>query len=542
MDMLTYDEFPGIPPLVHETIAGISHIDYGFRTYPDPVAWVEQSKSEAKHERPIGAIADTIRKQYGDLPLTQAVRQNLDALTQPGTMAVVTGQQVGIAGGPLLTLYKAMTTIALAERLERGTGVRTVPIFWMATSDHNLPECAQSHWIDLNNQLSSYKDTKSGNRFPVGSLKLGNRAEDLLQKLITQLPSTEFSADVLNSLRSAYAPEHTFADAFRRFWNDFLGTYGLVFFDPEDPEIKRLSAPFMRKAAAEVDDRLAILVERSQMIERAGYKSQAPIEPGRPALFLLEEGQRRKIVLEGKAIRGMSDLIISRDKLVKLAETEPERLSAGVTLRPMLQGWLLPTGAYVAGPHEMAYWAQLPGAFAPLGIHKPAVVPRASLTLVEPKVERWLNKYELQPSDIFAGEKELSKRLLASRRDDETDHALADLDADLKSHERILTDMTRDGDFGGLDTLVESSFGKMRYHVDKLRHGFSERLMRRHGTLLKHVEQLSTHLFPGGIPQERVISPVYYLIRYGNSMLDGLNETALQAVGRHMFINLKEWQ
>jgi bacillithiol synthase len=541
MNMITLAEFPGIPPLVHETISGVSHIEYGFRTYPDPSAWIEQSQREAVHARPLADIVNAIRQQYSGIDIPDAVRQNLESLAEPGTMAVVTGQQTGLAGGPLLTLYKAMTTIALAERLERGTKIKTVPIFWMATSDHNLVEAAQHHWLTLDNQLAHFKETRQGNRVPVGSLPLGELPKEFFERISPAIPETEFSGKYMQMLLDAYQPDATFADAFRQWYTELLGKYGLIFFDPEDPAMKQLSAPFYQAAIAEVDDRLERIVERSKMIERAGYKSQAPAEAGRPALFILDEGQRRKVVLEGKARRGLSDIIISRDDLMTIACDEPERLSSGVTLRPILQGWLLPTGAYVAGPHEMAYWSQLAEAFTPLGIEKPAVVSRSSITIIEPKVRKWLSKYDISPTEMFVGLKMLTSQLLATRRDEASDHAFAALLDDLNSHERVLTDLTRGNDFSGLENVVDTSFRKMNYHVDRLRHAFSERSKSRHTTLLQHVEQLSNHLFPGGTPQERVIGSLHYLVRYGDTFVDGVREQAMDSIGQHMFVDLKEW-
>ncbi|GBE29439.1 hypothetical protein BMS3Bbin04_00451 [bacterium BMS3Bbin04] len=542
MEMLDLNEFPGIPPLVQDTLAGTARIDFGFRTYPDPAAWIEQSKAESEQNRPIAGIVEAIRAQYGPLPIPDIVSQNLVSLSQPGTMTVVTGQQVGLGGGPLLTLYKAMTTVALARRLETGTGVRTVPIFWMATSDHNLVETAQSHWLDINNNLTSYYSTIQGNRTPVGSLPLGAIADEFVNRITKDIPESEFSKHYLDLLCEAYTPDKTFAQAFRQLGNELLGPYGLIFLDPDDVQLKRLSAPFMKDAVAEVDDRLERIIERSKMIQASGYKTQVSVKSGRTSLFLLEDGQRRKIVLEEKAIQGHTDIKLSRSELARIAAETPENLSAGVTLRPILQSWMLPVGAYIAGPHEMAYWSQLKDAFSPLGIAKPAVVHRASFTLIEPKVRRWLDKYDLKPNDMFMGYDKLSEQVIADIGDDESEHIFTTMQNDLNSHERVLTDLTRGYDFSGIERSVDASFRKINFHVDKLRNTFSQRAKSRHSVLLKHVEQLSNHIFPGGTAQERVISPIYYLARYGNSLLDGLSENALSAVGRHSIVDLKEWQ
>jgi len=189
----------------------------------------------------------------------------------------------------------------------------------------------------------------------------------------------------------------------------------------------------------------------------------------------------------------------------------------------------------------MAYWSQLTDAFTPLGIEKPAVVSRSSMTIIEPKVRNWLSKYDLSPTDIFIGLKMLTSQLLAARRDEASDHAFAAMLDDLNAHERVLTDLTRGNDFSGLENVVDSSFRKMNYHVDKLRHAFSERSKSRHTTLLQHVEKLSNHLYPGGTPQERVISSLHYLVRYGDTFIDGLRDQAMNSIGTHMFVELKEW-
>lgn len=541
MNRISLRQFPGVPALVAETLDGEAAIDFGFPTRAGDSAWREASARNAGTDRPRDRIADAIRAQNEPFSPPRPVLDNIEALAEPGTLAVVTGQQVGLAGGPMLTLYKAITAVALADDLQRSTGVRTVPVFWMATSDHNLQEAAQLHWIDLENRLAGTRDNTAGNRTPVGSLPLGERAHDVLHGLQSALPETEFSESYLRALRECYMPERTFADAFRDLGLRLLGRYGLVFFDPQDPAIKRISSPFLQRAVEEVDDRLERLAERSRAIERAGYRVQAPVEPGRPALFLLDDGRRRKIVLEGRSIRARTDIILSRDELFAIARDEPERLSAGVTLRPILQGWLIPTGAYVAGPHEMAYWAQLADAFDPLSVPKPAVIPRCSLTLIEPKVRRWLDRHGLHPADLFGDADELTGRLLASKRDGDADRALAALESDLARHRRNLFELAGNGEFKGLDQAVESSFSKLYYHVDRLRHSFAERSKRRHGDVIKHVEQLATHLAPAGRPQERVLSPFYYFVRYGDAFLAGLRGHCLDAAGGHGFVDIREW-
>ncbi|MFH0882674.1 MAG: bacillithiol biosynthesis cysteine-adding enzyme BshC [bacterium] len=539
MTTMKLNDFPGIPALVSECIDGTCRIPFGFQTTPDIDAWKRQSRLEAERDRPRDLIVDRMIAPAGN-HLTEAVKQNLEALRDPSTLTVVTGQQVGLGGGPLLTLYKALTTVALARKMEKDSGVRTVPIFWMATSDHNLPEASQVYWIDLKNRLAGYKSVQQDNRIPVGIIKLNSIADELVSDIEQDLPDSEFKKDVLDALRESYTPDSTFADAFRSLAYRLLGETGLVMFDPEDIEVKRASCPFWEVALSNVDSLLDAIITRSDEIRNADYPLQALVESGRPAIYLHEDGVRRKIVLEGKQIRARSDIILARDVLQRIARENPESLSAGVTIRPMLQGWLLPTAAYVAGPHEMAYWAQLNTAFDILNIPKPAVVPRASITLIENKIRRGLEKFDLQPADFFGDIENLKERLITDHRDLKADEVFQTVDSHLVKAEKALLDMAREPEFNGLDQPISTAFRKINFHVEKLREKVRDRLHSQHGDTIAQIEKLSTHLFPANEPQERVITPIYFFVRYGTKLLRGLSAHILDAVGRHAFLDLEE--
>ncbi len=539
MNSIGLHEFPDVPQLVAEVVNRTGRVPFGYRVMPDAAFWEQKSEQEAKRDRPRDLLVDRMIAAAGER-LTDASRQNLEALRSPTTLAVVTGQQVGLAGGPLLTLYKALTTIALARKMESESGVRTVPIFWMATSDHNLAEAAQVHWIDLHNRLAGYKAAQQDNHIPVGGISLGPIATEMLSAVRRDMPESEFKQDMLNALEECYTPKSTFTEAFRSLAYTLLGELGVVLFDPEDEQVKRASRPFWEDTVRDIDRLLAMMVDRSEEIRHAGYPLQAMVEPGRPALFVHEDGMRRKVVLEGKQIRARSDIILTHDELKKIAGESPESLSAGVTLRPLQQGWLLPTAAYVAGPHEMAYWSQLNTAFESAVIPAPAVVPRASLTLIENKVRRSLDKFELEPFEFFGDIEKLKERLVADQSEEHANQAFDTVDTHLMEAEQVLLALVEQPEFGGLDNLVSSAYRKIRYHVDKMREKVKDRLHQRHGDTLAHIEKLSTHIFPAARPQERVITPIYFFIRYGTKLLPALEERILEAVGRHVFFDVEE--
>lgn len=533
--------FPSTPDLVRDTLTGVSAVDFGFSTEPSVEQWRQASEIESKRERPRDLIADRLLELAGD-GLPDSAKKNIEALRSPETLAVVTGQQVGLAGGPLLSLYKAMNAVALAHKLEKESGIRTVPVFWMASSDHNLTEAAQIHWIDMRNQLAGYKPATQENKIPVGSLKLGEMATQLVQAIRTDMPDTEFSSEVLAALEDAYRPEATFGEAFLHLSYRLLGDTGLILFDPEDEATKVSAAPFWQQVIEHVDERLESILDRSDALVHAGYRVQAPIQHGRPALFLHEDGIRRKVVLSGKQIRARSDIVVERNELLRIAEQEPQRFSAGVTLRPLLQGWLLPTAAYVGGSHEMAYWAQLSGAFEVESIPRPALLPRTSLTLLEGKITKLLDKYEILPEQLFGSTDDIIESIITERRDEKVDEKVKRIDTCFRESESIYREFASSPEFAGLENAVRSSFQKIQYHIDKLNDMFRDRARRRHGDTIGHIEKLKTHIMPADQPQERVISPIYFFVRYGTGIVKGIEEIALNSPPSHRFVHVEELQ
>ncbi|MBD3165187.1 bacillithiol biosynthesis cysteine-adding enzyme BshC [bacterium] len=537
---IPFQELESIPALVSDALADRCRIPFGFATKVDADWWRERSRAEAGADHPRDVLVERLLAQNEPLGISDKVRANIEALCEKSTLAVVTGQQVGLGGGPLLTLYKAVTAVAFARHMEQISGVRTVPIFWMATSDHNLFEAAQLHWIDVKNQLVRLAYDSQDNRVPVGQLPLGDVAVDFTAGLDRDMPDSDFKPRIMEAVREAYQPEHTFGYAFQKLGNTLLGDAGLIFLNPDEEELKAACKPFWVRQAEEVDDRLTHLYERSNEIAEAGYHVQAPVHRGRPALFLHEEGVRRKVVLEGRSVRAKSDVVISREELIEFAEQSPERLSAGVTLRPMLQGYMIPTGAYIAGPHEMAYWAQLGGAFEPLGLLPPAVIHRASFTLLEAKVVKKLEKLG-EPAESFLKNPEGVTEEIVSRQ---SRYSVDEAFERIKTHCGDMHDEFRDllnaAPFGGLDSAVDNAQSRIRRQLDTLESKFNQRLQQHHQDIVNSIERIKVHLRPAGKFQERVISPIYYFNRYSPDLVKGLIDHAMEKPGHHVFIEVEE--
>jgi len=538
LKIIPFHQIPGMPPLVVDMLDGNAGIEPGFSLTVDAATWRERSAKEASLGR-TSKLTEHILSRAKGLDLHESARRNIEALSEPGTLTVVTGQQVGLAGGPLLTLYKALTTIYLARSLQKESGVRTVPVFWMATSDHNLPEAAQLRWIDKNNKLSGISRPSDDNRSPVGNIMLGDQATELIEKLEIELPDSEFKPEFMEMLRASYRPDETFGRAFHHLGNLILGPLGMVMLDPEDPDLKKSCQPFWERAVGDIEGRMDRLLQRSTEIQSAGYEVQAPVSSGRPALFVLESGIRRKVVLEGRAKRAQSDLIISVSDLMEIAKNEPERFSVGVTLRPLYQGYLLPVGAYVAGPHEVAYWAQLSDVFEPLQIPKPALIHRATMTLLEKKTKRRLSKLNILPEAFFSNLNELTDTILIEHSDNRNAELFLELRRQAGTCSEKLFERAS-GPYAGLDTIIDNAFKKINYQLDKLENTFNQRLRQQHSQIMDTVEVVSHHLRPAGQLQERVINPFYYYSRYGSRILEILLKKVRHYSEGHIIIDLEE--
>ncbi len=540
MIALSYETLASYPKYIVDIYSGNSRVDFGFETFPTIDFWKQKSEEEKQFLRPMDIIVKRLHAQLSRFDTPSIVYENIDALKTPGTLTVVTGQQVGLGGGPLLTLYKAITTIALARHLQEKSGVRTVPIFWMATSDHNIIESGQLHWINQQNELVRVAFQGQETRAPVGSMPLGSLADSLVEGLQRDLPESEFKETLISTVSEAYRPENTFALAFQQLGTYLLGKHGLVFLDPEDVEIKKACAPFWTRAAGEIDVRLERIKTRSREIEDAGYHVQAPVVSKRPAIFVHENGQRRKVVLEGRSVLAQSDIILTSEELMNFAKNEPERLSAGVTLRPHFQGYLLPTGAYVAGPHEMAYWAQLPTTFEPLGIPKPAVVQRAGFTLLEEKIKRKIENADLHYEQLFGDISGLTHELVQNY----SNYSPEELFDEVRNrcgemHSRIMNEL-ENGPFGGMEMAVENALRKIHYQIDSLEGKFNQRLQKHHSDFVRGIEMILMHIRPAKKLQERVVSPLYYFSRYGVGWLENLIERSLDSIGKHTIVEMKE--
>jgi len=442
-------------------------------------------------------VVAILRIQNRTLGSGPATDGNLDRLAN-GAVAIVTGQQVGLFGSPAYSFYKALEAIRTAERLS-ARGIEAVPVFWLATEDHDLAEVNHSFWL-----------TKTGlERFEIEtSPESAGRLEG---------PGVK---EVERALREAYAPGENFGSAFGKLFARLLSKYGVILFDPLDPGLHRIAALVFRRAIDEDASLREALRARGKALEKAGFHTQVKVTGRSTLLFMNVDGKREPIRAAGDKFAA-GGITISSGELLHAIDQTPELFSPNVLLRAIVQDTLLPTVAYIGGPAEIAYMAQVEVVYGKLMKRMPAILPRPGFTLVLPYVARLLKKYGLSLSDILQGRQRLGAILAAgsltkglARRFEQDEKTLQKA---LKGLEKPLERLDKSL-LGALSTAER----KMLYQFAKLRRkaGSAEGL--RSGVLERHEQILLDSLFPQRALQERCLCLLPFIASFGTELLDEL--------------------
>ncbi len=449
---------------------------------------------------------------------------NLERLRK-GAAAVVTGQQVGLFGGPLLTLLKAATAVRLAQDAS-AAGNPHVPIFWMATEDHDFAEVDHVTFPARRELRTITLNSHPGTASPVGAFVPGDSGTMALDEAAEFLGGTSF----YDALRLWYAPGRTMAQSFGALVAHVFAPWGLVVIDAASREAHRLGADVLRGAILRADELHAAIAERDQELKTRGYHSQVLVAPQSSLLFLLEKPSVTRLPLrraDGKWKAGQQNL--SDQDLLDILETEPERLSPNALLRPVFQDAILPTSVYVGGPAEIAYFAQSQVLYERLLGRTTPIVPRLSATLVEPAAATVLARHEVTlPQVIGTATKsmtELAQRLGARSMPVAGKQKLAAAGNALDSELTELTSWMRQMD-ESLGRAAEVSASKMRYQMNRLRRLAANFQLQQDESLQRHADALELALYPERHPQERKIGGAYYLARYGEQIASLFVEAA----------------
>ena len=498
--------------------------------YPKSPNFSEWTKAEASSLRYDPSrrqqVSAVLERQNKSWEASQQTLSNIDRLRQ-GAAAVVTGQQVALFGGPMFAIYKALTAVKLAEEAT-AAGIDAVPVFWLATSDHDLAEVNHVSLPGSDGVLRTI--TTSSHSIPgapVSEVQLGEEILPAVEEAASLLRDSE----VLQLLRETYRPGEALGTAFARFYARLFGKWGVILLDASDGNLHRVASPIYQMAIERAEDLASALLERGQALEKAGYYQQVKVTPSSVLLFTLHDGVRTAI---HRRMNGSSQA----EKFTSGSESQPEKLSSAelldrvarapenfspnVLLRPVVQDYLLPTLAYTGGAAEAAYFAQVGAVYEMLLGRVTPIVPRFSATLIEPKVQRWLDQYGITILDVLQSREALRQKLASSTLP-------AGLQAAFERANKSVEES-----FSGLrsalakldPTLVEASetgASKIRYQLDRLRERAMAAELRRSEVVNRHAEALSAALYPNGELQERGVAGSYFVAHHGTELLQSIH-------------------
>ncbi|HVN21495.1 MAG TPA: bacillithiol biosynthesis cysteine-adding enzyme BshC [Dongiaceae bacterium] len=537
---LPFSEIPHTSRLFLDLLAYTPQVQKFYPHSPHFNEWLHREAAKisydaSRRER----VTSILERQNRSWNASRKTLSNLDCLRK-GAATIVTGQQVGLFGGPTFALYKALTAVKLAEEASRA-GVETIPVFWLATYDHDLAEVNHVSIPGADGELqlltTPSHDVPGA---PVSNVRFGDEIGPVVERAAALLGETEAT----QFLRESYRPGESLGSAFARLYARIFADWGVVLLDASDPEFSQIAQPIYRDAIERSEELAAGLLDRGKALESAGYHQQVKVTESSVLLFTTRNGTRlplsRRVstaglefVVDGAA----ADEKLSPSQLLNEISEHPEHFSPNVLLRPVVEDYLLPTLAYTGGAAESAYFAQAGVVYENLLGRVTPILPRFSATIVEPKMQRLLQKHGLAITDLFQGPEEL-RRDIATRqlpRDLQAafDEARSSFDENISAVKEKLEKLDRT-----LVDAAETARSKMQHQLEKL-YAQAARAEAQKGELVtRHAEILSQALYPNKGLQERTIGGIYFVARYGLDFLHQLYDTINANCPDHQIVEL----
>jgi len=504
-------------------------------------AYTDHFRAVTKEQNPLlFKLPELLLNQYGATEPSVKTQKNISLLKEPKTMAVFTGQQLGILGGPLYTIYKTITTIKLAQYLnERFDEFNFIPVFWLEGDDHDFIEVNSISIIDGENNLKTltYEDSLPEDelRGSVGELVFNSGINTVLDELENNLRKTEFTDELIAELRSIYQEGKTFKEAFRQLMFNYFDQYGLIIFDPQQNEIKKLLKPIFQEELLNYRQHSEKLILRSAELEET-YHAQVKVRPinlfmnyekGRYAIEPVDDYYR----LKHKRVK------FSQDELLKFISDSPELFSPNVILRPICQDYLFQTAFYVGGPSEVSYFAQVLPLYEDFQIPQPVIYPRSAATLIEKGVQTVLDKYELTLNDFFLNAEKIAEKVIGRLSEQDFDVAFAAAQSDI---ETIIDGLKQN--LLSLDKTIYDAADRYKQKIIstlmELKGKTNEAQKRKYETALRQTTKTSLAVFPNANLQERELNYFYFANKYGKHFIKILFDELAINKFEHQVINL----
>ncbi len=451
---------------------------------------------------------------------------NIDKLGENGTVTVVTGQQPGIFTGPLYTIYKTITAIKLAKHITEKMGVPAVPVFWNASEDHDFQEVRHIEFINRDNRVISliYEPQADVEGKSIFDIPLEPSLEFLIDLMEGDTNESEFKKYLVDLLRNSLGRCYSLADWFSHQMQALFGSFGLIILDAHLPPCRQLARPIIGREIESAPRSAHLITEAGAQLRRLGYHQQIERKPDDVNFFLYAQGKRNKVRFQGDSfIVDRVGLEYEQSEMLDMLAEEPQRFSPSAALRPLVQDHILPTAAYVAGPGEISYFAQMRETYTFFDLVMPIIYPRCRAVLVETRIAKILERYGLHVEDSRRNTKELIRTIALKRAPRPIIQAC---DRKLDVMQMVLDEFRRE--VGDVDSTLVEPVDKLKrkigYEMDKIRDKLAQSQQTDRDVVEQQVSKLKAHLFPEGKEQERVFNIYPYLFAHGIQLIPTLEE------------------
>ena len=517
---LRHSDLPGTSKLFTDLIY---HYDRVKDLYPYVPSEVNSLVAASRFEFPDARRAALVEALA---PLNEG-NPSLALLARPGTVAIVTGQQVGLFSGPAYSIYKALSAIKNARALSE-LGIPAVPVFWTATEDHDFAEVDHVWVFDVRHRPVKIRMSgpENNSQQPVGGIGLGDIP---IAQLRTALEGLPFADEAVALVERAYRPGETMGSAFARIIRELFAKYGLLLVDPLNPALRAIAAPLMREAVERMPELSDALMARSKELIERGYHAQVLVDKQTSLVFLLQDGKRI-------ALRRTNGEFVAQHLKLSAAELAARGadLSPNALLRPVMQDYLLPSAAYIGGPAELAYLAQSQVLYGKLLGRQPAAFPRAGFTLIDERSRQRMQRYRLEPKDLMTGERELHDTVAARLVPDSLRDSLERTKASFNQSLNALSAELRGFDIT-LAAALETSRRKIEYQVGKISRKTANQMMVRDAQATRDALSLGGLVYPEKHLQERLYSIVPFIAKFGPGLIDDLYSAVQIECPDHQF-------
>ncbi|WML27573.1 bacillithiol biosynthesis cysteine-adding enzyme BshC [Neobacillus sp. OS1-33] len=484
-------------------------------------------------------VAEHIESFMKRFPSSEAVIKSIDKLKTNNSLVVIGGQQAGILTGPLYSIHKVISIIKLAEQKEKQLGIPVVPVFWIAGEDHDFQE-VNHVFVPVNQKADKWTyPERVVKKKMVSDIQLNQEVcLTWMQNLIENFGETEHTNKLLEFAKEQVSISATFVDFFANIIMELFKDYGLLIVDSGNKEFRQLQKEFFKSQIFQHEAITDKLLEQQRKIEKSGFPITIEASEENANLFYYDQNMGERILLEydrgkDRFVGKSGSLAFTREHLVVLAEENPAYLSNNVVTRPLMQEWLFPTIAFIAGPGEIAYWAELKLVFEHFDIKMPPIVPRLNITILDRSVETDVAELHLNLADVLSGGTEKGRhQFLESIKDKEVESLFSMTKDQLVKQYRQLEAKTLELD-RGLLPLLKKNESYLIKEIEFLEKKLDESVRLKHDNIIKKYARVDLALRPDGFPQERVWNIFYYLNQYGLNIINDLMAGSFEFDGRH---------